>query len=258
MSRTLHAVCDNRLSDFLNLLNVRQDARVKRAERLHAISQRVRRAGSEVVSASQLAVEFEVSRRTIERDLESLRAAGVPLYGQMGRRGGTGSLERSGRRTIALDDAQIVGLLIALHAAEGSPYLGSAKSAVADLTEALDAPAREAVLALCGRLRLNASTASVDQRVRSVIEDTVRDQVVVSLRYTDREGVATKRVVDPVAFLGVDGGWALIGWCHTRQAGRLFRLDRVTAATATKRPAVVRDVDEVLGWVPHELTTVGA
>jgi len=151
---------------------------------------------------------------------------------------------------------QIVGLLIALHTASGSPYLGSARSAVAELTDALDAPVREAVRALCERLRLNTAPAQGDPRVRSAIEDAVRDQVVVSLQYSDRKGVATKRAVDPVAFLGVDGGWALIGWCHIRQAGRLFRLDRITAATATRQPAGVHDVEEALGWVPHDLVTV--
>lgn len=245
--------CDNGLSDFPRKGQIRHDRSMKRAERLHAISQRVRRAGPDVVSATALAEEFEVSRRTIERDLESLRAAGVPIYSQMGRRGGAGSLERGARRTVALDDVQIAGLLIALHAAEGSPYLASAKSALADLTDALDAPVRVATETLCGRLRINASPAQVDPRVRSVIENAVRDQVVVNLRYVDRNGVATKRAVDPVAFLGVDGGWSLIGWCHTRQAGRLFRLNRIRAATATRRPAGLHDVDEALGWVPHDV-----
>lgn len=229
---------------------------MKRAERLHAISQRVRRAGAGVVSAAALADEFEVSRRTIERDLESLRAAGVPLYGQMGRRGGIGSLERTGRRTIVLDDAQIAGLLIAIHASGGSPYLSSARSAVAELTDALDVPAREAAEALCGRLRIGTSPSPISARIRSVLEDAVRDQVVVSLRYVDRNGAATKRRVDPVAFLGVDGGWSLVGWCHTRAAGRLFRLDRITSATATRTAADVHDVDEALGWVPHDLVKV--
>ena len=209
------------------------------------------------MSAAALADEFEVSRRTIERDLESLRAAGVPLFGQMGRRGGVGSLERASRRTVSLDDAQIVGLLIALHAATGSPYVASARSAVAALTEALDPAAREAATALCDRLRVAEQASGVDSRVRSVVENAVRDGVVVNLRYVDRNGAASKRAVDPVAFLGVDGGWSLIGWCHTRKAGRLFRLDRITSATATRRPAATHDVDEALGWVPHELKTVG-
>jgi len=224
---------------------------MKRAERLHAISQRIRRAGPDVVSATVLADEFEVSRRTIERDLESLRAAGVPIFGQVGRRGGIGSVDRGGRRMVTLDDAQIVGLLLALHAAQGSPYVGSAKSALADLTDALDASAREATEALCERLRVHASGHQSDPRIRSVIEDVVRDQVVVNLRYADRHGVVTKRSVDPVAFLGVDGGWSLIGWCHMRDAGRLFRLDRIKSATATRRRAASHDVDEALGWVPH-------
>ncbi len=230
---------------------------MKRAERLHAISQKLRAAHPALVSASALAKHFDVSRRTIERDLASLRSAGVPLYGQVGRSGGAGSLE-SGPRTVVLDDVQIVGLLIALHAAGGAPYAGSAASAVAALTDALSAPHQRAVDSLCERLRLGVSAPAASGRVRSVLEDAVRDQVVVNLAYTDREGTSTKRSVDPVAFLGVDGGWALIGWCHLRDAGRLFRLDRITRATATRQPAPSHDVDEALGWVPHELRIPGS
>lgn len=226
---------------------------MKRAERLHAISQRLRNAGSGLVSAATLAEQFEVSRRTIERDLASLRAAGVPVYGQPGRRGGTGSLERSGPRTVLLDEAQIVGLLIALHSAAGAPYLGAASSAINELAASLDPARREAVSRLCDRLRLDASTTSVNPRIRSTLEDVVRDHLVVNLGYTDRNGVETRRSVDPVAFLGVAGGWSLVGWCHLRDAGRLFRLGRITSATATRRPAARHSVDEALGWVPYDV-----
>lgn len=229
---------------------------MKRAERLHAISERIRRAGSDLVSATTLADEFDVSRRTIERDLESLRIAGVPLYGQVGRRGGIGSLERRGRRTVALDEAQIVGLLIALRGAGRAPYGAAAETAVAALADAIDPATLEAVRALGDRIRVVVSTDGPDPRVRSVLEDAVRDQVVVNLRYADRNGAETRRAVDPVAFLGGEHGWSLIAWCHVRQAGRLFRLDRVVSATATRRPAAAHDVDEALGWVPHDLRSL--
>lgn len=229
---------------------------MKRAERLHAISQRIRRSSPGLVSASTLAEEFGVSRRTIERDLESLRASGVPLYSAMGRRGGAGSLERGGARTVVLDEAQIVGLLVALHGAGGAPYDHAATSAVGELTDALDDAGRVALAQLCERIRVTANAMQGSDRVKSVLEDAVKDQRVVNLRYVDRHGVETRRSVDPVAFLGVDGRWALIGWCHLRSAGRLFRLDRIAMATATRRPATAHDVDHALGWVPHELRSI--
>lgn len=121
------------------------------------------------------------------------------------------------------------------------------------MTEALDPGVRNAVELLAERVRVAPSDSAVNRRVRSVIEDAVRDQVVVNLRYVDRNGVATRRAVDPVAFLGVGADWSLIGWCHTRQAGRLFRLERIQSANLTRRPAVAHDVDEALGWVPYDV-----
>ncbi|MEM9656617.1 MAG: HTH domain-containing protein, partial [Actinomycetota bacterium] len=61
---------------------------MQRLERLFAINDTLRRAAPHRVSAAKLAEEFDVSRRTIERDLASLRAAGVPLYAERGRTGG--------------------------------------------------------------------------------------------------------------------------------------------------------------------------
>jgi predicted DNA-binding transcriptional regulator YafY len=50
----------------------------------------------------------------------------------------------------------------------------------------------------------------------------------------------------------IRNGWYLVGWCHLRQAGRIFRLDRITSARLTRRPVAERDLDETLGWVPYE------
>ena len=173
--------------------------------------------------------------------------------GNVGRNGVVGSVERGAARTVLLDAAQVVGLLVALHSAHLAPYRHAANSAVTALTEALDPAGRRAVEELCARIRVERPDARAPERVRSVLEDAVRDQRVVNLRYVDRHGADTRRSVDPVAFLGTEDGWALIGWCHMREAGRLFRLDRIVTATATRRASRQHDVDEALGWVPREV-----
>jgi predicted DNA-binding transcriptional regulator YafY len=58
---------------------------MNRLERLYAMAEAIRRSGTQPISAAKLAVRFEVSRRTIERDLAVLRSAGVPLYADHGR-----------------------------------------------------------------------------------------------------------------------------------------------------------------------------
>ncbi len=61
---------------------------VNRTDRVYAVVEELRAAGPRGVAARRLAERFEVSVRTIERDLDALRQAGVPLRGIQGRRGG--------------------------------------------------------------------------------------------------------------------------------------------------------------------------
>ena len=65
---------------------------VRRSERLHALTESLRRSGNRGRTAEQLATEFEVSVRTIKRDLVALEASGLPLWSRPGPGGGYGLL----------------------------------------------------------------------------------------------------------------------------------------------------------------------
>ncbi len=70
----------------------------------------------------------------------------------------------------------------------------------------------------------------------------------------DRLGNPTKRGVEAQGLFGSTHGWYLIGWCRMRDGGRMFRLDRISAATVTDEKIPERDVDEVLD-VPFDVLT---
>ena len=86
---------------------------MRRIERLHAITEELRRAAPGAVPARALAERLGVSRRTIERDLATLRMAGLPTYGQMGRTGGTAIVGTGNRSLVSLSTAEIVSLIVA-------------------------------------------------------------------------------------------------------------------------------------------------
>ncbi|MGW6142900.1 WYL domain-containing protein [Streptomyces sp. NPDC055140] len=69
---------------------------------------------------------------------------------------------------------------------------------------------------------------------------------MLQLTYTDAAGHKSDRTVEPDGLLTANGRWYLIGWCRTRQAGRGFRLDRITTATPTGEQAQPHDLTELL------------
>lgn len=144
-------------------------------------------------------------------------------------------------RPVALTIAEIVSLVVASHVADGSPYSVAGRSAIDKLLGALDDPQRVAVEHLRSRFRLAPTQRAVLARVMSVVEDAVRDQTVVTISYEDRNGIRTRRAVDPVG-LNLDGvHWSLIGWCHLRQAGRMFHHERIRRADKTAQACQPRD-----------------
>ncbi len=228
---------------------------VNRLERLHAISEHLRRAAPNPVSAASLADHFEVTRRTIERDLAALRNAGVPLYSEHGRTGGHISIDRPGNAVLSLSVAEVSALLVALAAAgPNMPFNDAGSSAAQQLVESLSPSGQIAVEDLRSRVRLPQQHA-VPKRARRTIEDALRRSVVVNIDYADSDGSFTTRSVDPVGFYNGTKGWYLIGWCHLRADGRIFRLDRVRGARLTTQQSGHHDVDQTLGWTPDELTT---
>lgn len=224
-----------------------------RLDRLYAIAEELRRNAGRPVSAARLAERFEVSRRTIERDLDALRRAGLPLYAESGRRGGA-VLDPGGggRAVLSLAADEVTALLLAATAVGDIPFGGAGRQAIQRLLDALPSPTRVEVEGLRHRIRaVPGRPAAVRPAVRRAVEDAVRREVAVNLRYVDRNGALTVRTVEAHGFYGSHDGWYLVGWCLLRDGGRIFRLDRIRSARLTTRPVARRDLDDVLGWVPQ-------
>ncbi len=229
---------------------------MNRLERLYAINEHLRRHRGRAISAARLAAEFEVSRRTIERDLDALRRAGVPLYAERGRRGGQHTLERpgsAGNVVLTLSPSEVTALLVALASAgHDMPFADAGATATQRLLDGLPTATRLEVEELRARVRtIDGERPPAAARVRRTIEEAVRRSAVVNLVYVDQDGARTTRAVEAVGLYDGGNGWYLIAWCRLRRDGRIFRFDRIRSARLTKETVPRRDVDDTLGWVPH-------
>ena len=207
---------------------------MNRTERLHALTESLRRAGRHGRTADSLAEEFEVSARTVKRDLAALMSAGLPLWARTGPGGGFVLDERTTMPPVNFSAAQALALCAAVAASDGAPFADSARAATRKVIDGLDPRSRERVRSLTGRVWVDVGPGA-PRRIVSALERALAEQVTVNLRYSDSSGNLTRREVEPMIFALTDGRWFLVGWCRLRQDIRWFRLDRVIGATPTRR-----------------------
>lgn len=208
---------------------------------MYAVVEELRAVAPRPRSATWLADRFEVSRRTIERDLSALQQAGVPIWAEPGRTGGY-CLDRA--RTLPpvnFSPDEAVAVAVALHGTAGTPFHSAGGTALRKLLAAMRDDDLARAQDLVSRVHLLGSDAEVPP-VPAVLTDAVSARRVLRLRYTDREGRATVRDVEPVGYVGSTTAWYLLGWCRLRGALRAFRLDRIEQVTATAETAPRRTV----------------
>ncbi|NKS77341.1 WYL domain-containing protein [Rhodococcus hoagii] len=216
---------------------------MKRAERLHALSEMLRRSGPRGCTAERLATEFGVSVRTVKRDLAALENSGALLWSRPGPGGGYGLVARSTLPPVSLSPAQAVALLTAVSAAPDAPYADLAAAGVRKIMDVLDPRTRAKADELAGRIWVDAPPTP--RTIKSALEEAMSEQHVVRIRYTSRGGDTTTRDVEPVMFAARNGQWYLIGWCRLRSEMRWFLVPRIEHATATHIPCSGHGIDEI-------------
>lgn len=232
--------------------------RMNRTDRLYAIREDLRRAGPRGRTAEQLAVAFEISVRTVKRDISALQQAGFPIWARTGRIGGYVVDPAATLPPVNFTAAEAAALAAAIAAHRGQPFDQLARAALVKVLGVMDSHARQQTNALTERIWINHTTAEPTKpRHRKAIEQALQQRKVLSLHYRDRNDELTKRRVDPQVLAFRDGYWFLIAYCRQREAIRWFRLDRIDGATLTAQPAADLPVED-LGTPPTTAASVRA
>ncbi|PBC71738.1 proteasome accessory factor B [Streptomyces sp. TLI_235] len=218
---------------------------MNRTARLYALVEELRAAAPRSLTVAVLAARFEVSTRTVQRDLQTLMRAGVPVRSVPGRGGGWSIDPGTTLPPSHLTADEAAALTAALAAVDAAtPYAGAARTAAQKITASMPGPASAAARELAARIV--ALPARGDAAIRTAVEQSLAGNTVLRLSYTDAAGHTSDRVVEPAGLLTADGRWYLIAWCRTRRAGRGFRLDRIAAAAPTGERAQPRDLAGLL------------
>lgn len=181
------------------------------------------------VSAQELAEYFEVSPRTIYRDIETLCQAGIPVVSFQGVRGGFGVMEnyRIDRHVLSADEMYaIVTALKGVGRSVGSGRAG-------DLAEKIKAliPRQDLLHLDRGRkFLLDLQPWEQNPRLKrklDLLDRAIDETLLVAFTYTNMKGESGRRLVEPMTLILKGHLWYLHGFCRRRQDFRLFKLSRM-------------------------------
>lgn len=202
---------------------------MRRTDRLFKIIQILRRR-RRPITGRELAVEMEVSLRTLYRDMAELSLQRVPIRGEAGTGYVLDAAYDMPPLMLTPDELEAAVLGASWVAQRGDAALArGAEDLIAKLTHAVPKELRPVVL--------DATLQSVTFRKRpvdafdvAVMRTAIRDRVKVRIAYADGEGRSTERVVWPFLIAYLDDVRIVAAWCELRAAFRHFRTDRISDA----------------------------
>lgn len=198
------------------------------------------------VTAAELADRFEVSLRTVYRDIDAINQAGIPVASYPGPDGGYEIMP--GYRI----DKQVLTLehLVAIYTSLRGIQSATDNSELTELLERIGALIPEdfttsASFSLDFR---HSSNADVKEKIRS-LQLAVREMHTVKFDYMDSRGAETSRTVEPMGLYLKRSAWYLWGFCRIRSALRVFRLSRMNnlkllSERFVRRNLTIEDIDK--------------
>jgi predicted DNA-binding transcriptional regulator YafY len=225
---------------------------MNRTDRLYALVEKLRARAPLTMRAAELAKHFEVSTRTIERDLLACQEAGVPIWSQPGPGGGYGLDVEATLPPLNLTPAEAVALATALAATNTMPLAEAGQSALKKIIAVMASAPRDTASNLVSHIRVVQGSSSLANAIVDIIQHALLDGVAIELAYRDADGRETLRVIEPAGIFSTPNGWYLAAWCRLRQAPRAFRLDRIAKATVTQERVIPRSLDSLLAEIPYE------
>jgi predicted DNA-binding transcriptional regulator YafY len=179
-----------------------------------------------LVTGQELAEHFEVSLRTIYRDIEKIGQSGVPIAATGGKGGGYYIMENYNIDNIFFTKKEIEPLISVMDNLKllfgNNPHF----NAIVLKFEAL----RNNKNQEHDKLDINLSHFSMEQELKEylfLINKAVDESLLLEFEYINRKMAYANRIVEPIQIQFIDGQWYIIGFCRIRNDYRRFKLIRM-------------------------------
>ena len=202
----------------------------------------------ELVRAQDLAARFEVSERTVYRDVDALVELGVPLVGVAGE--GYRLMAGYSLPPVMFTEAETHALFVAIAMLQGLTQDGPTKAAATTAREKVQAilptttlQRAEALQKVLGFYAVGRPPVNLDDERFVQLQQAIDRHQIVYLHYhAQHSNSISARDVEPLHLAFLDNVWLLHGYCHLRQDYRNFRLDRIDHLTVKREKFAARPV----------------
>ena len=200
---------------------------MRRADRLFQIVQNLHH--ERVVTARDLALELEVSERTIYRDIQDLSLSGVPICGEAGQ--GYRLLRGFQLPPLMFSEEELEALLLGARMVRAWTDKGLARAAHHALQK-IEHILPEKLKPHLGRQDMMVPDFAMEGQAGEqlmVVRQAIKEQRKIYFQYHREDGKYSERTVHPLGLFYWGKVWTLISWCELRDAFRHFRLDRMNS-----------------------------
>jgi predicted DNA-binding transcriptional regulator YafY len=219
------------------------DNDTKRLSRLTAILTQLQT--KRLITATTLANKFNVTVRTIYRDIRALEQSGVPILTEEGK--GYTLMEGYKIPPVMFTEKQANALILA----EQLVLKNKDTSFVKDYSEAIEKIKAVLGYSVKDKANLLAERTRFSQNINSEknssnlsdLQFALTNYYVTRIEYINESNKASSRLIEPFALLSTQENWLLVAWCRSRKDFRYFRLDRI------KKMEILNDT-----FTPHKLT----
>lgn len=192
------------------------------------------------VTAAELAEKFEVSYRTIIRDIDDIDRAGIPIVTEKGRSGGISVMEgfRLDRTMLSSEDMR--SILSGLQSLDSVSTNGRYRQLMDKLS-----PDRSHMMSADNQIIIDLSSwdsSAVSDKI-ALIKTAMENHETISFKYYAPSG-ETRRTVEPYHLIFQWSGWYVWGFCTVRQDWRMFKLTRITKLICTGEKCTEREVPD--------------
>ena len=196
------------------------------------------------IGAQELANTFEVSPRTIYRDIEAINMAGIPIRSISGVGGGFEIMPEYKIDKKVFSTADLSAILMGLSSLSNMVRGDELVNALAKVKSFIPAEKAKDIEIKTNQICIDLSPWIGNRNIRPYLETistALQDCKLLSFEYTAHRGNKTVRTVEPYQLVLKSSHWYFYGYCCTRNDYRLFRLSRMSELQMEQETFVPRD-----------------